>query len=156
MEDPEVTDEFDPRTAAPAEDDAADADSKAVEQWASTASPGVKPAARRAAVKGMTLAFRGNDIHGLLRHSIKIMPGAVRKGVEREWNRAVAKAGKKQSLEDYWAENGTRMLNERFVGRGSWRAQAKAWLRSAIDNAHKTIGLRADSSVAQEINKALQ
>lgn len=151
-----MTDDFDPRTAAPAEDDSADEDAKALEHWASTASPGVKPAARRAAVKGMTLAFRGNDVHGLLRSSIKIMPGAVRKGVEREWNRAVAKAGKKQSLEDFWAENGTKMLNERFVGRGSWRAQAKNWLRTAVDNAHKTLGLRADSAVAQALGKALQ
>ena len=150
-----MTDEFDPRTATPAEDDSVDDDAKALEQWASVASPGVKPAARRAALKGMTLAFRGNDIHGVLRHSIKIMPGAVRKGVEREWNRAAAKAGKKQSLEDFWAENGTRMLNERFVGRGSWRAQAKTWLRNAVDNAHKAVGLRADSAVAQELNKAL-
>lgn len=150
-----MTNDFDPRTAAPAEDDSADEDAKALDQWASTASPGVKPAARRAAVKGMTLAFRGNDIHGLLRHSIKIMPGAVRKGVEREWNRAVAKTGKKQSMEDYWAENGTKVLNERFVGRGSWRAQAKSWLGNALDNAHKTLGVRADSPVAQALDKAL-
>ena len=141
---------FDPSTAQPVEA----LDGQALATWMSKASQGVKASYRVAAANRIVDAFKADDFAGVLKHSEKVMPKAVRVGIRREWNRAQA-AGDNSKPDDYWAANAGRILNERFTGRGSWRAQAKNWLRGAADYVQKTAGLRSDSPALMALSKAL-
>lgn len=149
---------FDPSSAKPAADDP---DSGKLDEWLRENSPGVKSSARRAAAEGILAAFRGgaqseDAMREILRHSAKVLPQAVRKGIRREWYRAAAATdGKKPTQDEFWAENGTKILNERFTGRGSWRAQAKKWLHGAAEHVQRTAGLRDDTPVLQALSKSL-
>ena len=147
---------FDPSTAKPIDDP----DAGGLEEWLRENSPGTKAADRRAAAQGLLAAFRGGAqteeaMREVLRHSAKVMPGAVRKGIRREWYRAAAADRKKGGEADFWAKHGSRILNEKFIGRGSWRAQAKKWLRGATDHVQRAVGLRDDTPVLRAIAKAL-
>jgi len=56
---------------------------------------------------------------------------------------------------EYWAVNGARIMHERFTGRGSWRAQARQWLREMIEHVKGTVGIRSDSPLLKTLNKML-
>ena len=56
---------------------------------------------------------------------------------------------------EFWAVNAPRILSERFVGRGSWRAEAKQWVKEMIEHVKGTIGLRSDSPVLKALDEVL-
>jgi len=56
---------------------------------------------------------------------------------------------------EYWAVNGARIMHERFTGRGSWRAQARQWLREMIEHVKGTVGIRSDSPLLKALNEML-
>lgn len=138
---------FDPTSAQPAEA----TDGKALATWMSKASQGVKASYRSSAAERIVSAFKADDVAGVLKHSERVMPKAVRQGIKREWNRAQG-AGDKSKPDEFWAANAGRILGERFTGRGSWRAQAKNWLREATDQVQRTAGLRADAQTVAALN----
>lgn len=56
---------------------------------------------------------------------------------------------------EYWAVNGARIMHERFTGRGSWRAQARQWMREMIEHVKGTVGIRSDSPLLKTLNEML-
>jgi hypothetical protein len=56
---------------------------------------------------------------------------------------------------EFWAVNGPRILSERFTGRGSWRAQAKRWLREMVERVKGIVGLRSDAPVLKALDELL-
>jgi len=147
---------FDPDTAMLDSDP--DADS--LRDWMKTASSGVKASDRQAAAEGIIAAFKGgagseDALREVLKHSAKVLPQAVRKGIRRDWYRAHAKDGKNApDISDYWAKHASQLLTDgHFVGRGSWRDQAKRWLRGATEHVVKTTGVRADAPLLEGMNK---
>lgn len=56
---------------------------------------------------------------------------------------------------EYWAVNGARIMHERFTGRGSWRAQARQWMREMIEHVKETVGVRSDSPLLKALNEML-
>ena len=56
---------------------------------------------------------------------------------------------------EYWAVNGARIMHERFTGRGSWRAQARQWMREMIEHVKGTVGIRSDSPLLKALNEVL-
>jgi len=56
---------------------------------------------------------------------------------------------------EYWAKNATRILQEKFNGRGSWRAEAVRWLKDLMEHIKGTIGLRSDAPVLKAIDAIL-
>ncbi len=56
---------------------------------------------------------------------------------------------------EYWAVNGARIMHERFTGRGSWRAQARQWMREMIEHVKGTVGVRSDSALLKALNEML-
>ena len=56
---------------------------------------------------------------------------------------------------EYWAVNGARIMHERFTGRGSWRAQARQWMREMIEHVKGTVGIRSDSALLKALNQML-
>ncbi len=56
---------------------------------------------------------------------------------------------------EYWAVNGARIMHERFTGRGSWRAQARQWMREMIEHVKGTVGIRSDSPLLKALNGVL-
>lgn len=56
---------------------------------------------------------------------------------------------------EYWAVNGARIMHERFTGRGSWRAQARQWMREMIEHVKETVGVRSDSALLKALNEML-
>ena len=56
---------------------------------------------------------------------------------------------------EYWAVNGARIMHERFTGRGSWRAQARQWMREMIEHVKGTVGIRSDSPLLKALNEML-
>jgi hypothetical protein len=151
---------FDPSTATPA----SDPDATSLAEWVRGNSPGVKAADRQAAAAGIVAAFKGgmqteDTLKSVLASSVKVMPQAARKGVRREWYRAQAAAKKSggavPALGDFWAAKAPTLLHEKFTGRGSWRAQAKGWLKGATAHVQSTVGLRADDPSLQAMNSLL-
>ena len=65
---------FDPTSAQPAEA----MDGKALATWMSKASQGVKASYRTAAAERIVNAFKADDVAGVLKHSERVMPKAVR------------------------------------------------------------------------------
>ena len=55
----------------------------------------------------------------------------------------------------YWAVNGARIMHERFTGRGSWRAQARQWMREMVEHVKGTVGIRSDSPLLKALNEVL-
>lgn len=55
----------------------------------------------------------------------------------------------------YWAVNGARIMHERFTGRGSWRAQARQWMREMTEHVKGTVGIRSDSPLLKTLNEML-
>jgi hypothetical protein len=151
---------FDPTTATPA----SDPDSTTFAEWVRGSSPGVRAADRQAAADGIIAAFKGgaqteDTLKTVLAHSVKILPRAARQGIRREWYRAQAAAKKAGSatpaLGDFWAAKAPTMLHEKFTGRGSWRAQARGWLKDATSHIQSTVGLRADAPALKSLNSLL-
>lgn len=56
---------------------------------------------------------------------------------------------------EYWAVNGARIMHERFTGRGSWRAQARQWMREMVEHVKGTVGVRSDSALLKALNEML-
>jgi hypothetical protein len=56
---------------------------------------------------------------------------------------------------EFWAVNASRILNERFTGRNSWRAEAVRWLKEMIEHVKSTVGLRSDAAVLKALNDLL-
>lgn len=56
---------------------------------------------------------------------------------------------------EFWAVNAARILNDKYASRGSWRAQAKQWLREMIEHVKSTVGLRSDAAVLNALNDIL-
>jgi hypothetical protein len=56
---------------------------------------------------------------------------------------------------EYWAVNASRILSEKFNGRGSWRAEAVRWLKDLMEHIKGTIGLRSDAPVLKAIEAIL-
>src|SRR5574341_1288472 len=56
---------------------------------------------------------------------------------------------------EFWAVNGPRILQERFTGRGSWRAETKQWIKEMIEHIKGTIGLRSDAPVLKALDELL-
>lgn len=77
--------------------------------------------------------------------------------VKRAFKDGVLKADDYQLVNptEYWAVNGARIMHERFTGRGSWRAQARQWLREMIEHVKETVGVRSDSPLLKALNEML-
>lgn len=77
--------------------------------------------------------------------------------VKRAFKDGVLKADDYQFVNptEYWAVNGARIMHERFTGRGSWRAQARQWLREMIEHVKETVGVRSDSPLLKALNEML-
>lgn len=45
---------------------------------------------------------------------------------------------------EFWAVNAARLMNEKFTGRGSWRAKVKQWMQGLLEHVKDQIGLRSD------------
>lgn len=77
--------------------------------------------------------------------------------VKRAFKDGVLKADDYQYVNptEYWAVNGARIMHERFTGRGSWRAQARQWLREMIEHVKETVGVRSDSPLLKALNEML-
>lgn len=56
---------------------------------------------------------------------------------------------------EFWAVNGARILHERFTGRGTWRAEARQWLKEMIEQVKNIVGLRSDAPVLKALEEAL-
>ena len=56
---------------------------------------------------------------------------------------------------EYWAVNGARILHERFTGRGSWRAQAKQWMKEMIEQVKGTAGIKSDAAILKALDEVL-
>lgn len=56
---------------------------------------------------------------------------------------------------EFWAVNGARIMHERFTGRGSWRAQARQWLREMVEKVKDLVGLRSDAAVLRALRDVL-
>jgi hypothetical protein len=59
------------------------------------------------------------------------------------------------SPSEFFAVHGSRILNERFQNRGSWRQQAKEWLRKLTAHMRDVLGIRADSPVLKALDDVL-
>jgi hypothetical protein len=46
-------------------------------------------------------------------------------------------------------------MHERFTGRGSWRAQARQWLKEMFEHIKDTVGLRSDAPILKALNEML-
>ena len=143
--------EFDPSTAKPL----ADTDGPALAQWITKSSPGVKASYRVSAADRIVSAFKADDIAGVLLHSERVMPRSVRKGIHREWARAKARGEVKGTPGEFLAAKAPEILNGRFTGRGSWRAEAKKWLAGAAEHISRTAGVRADAQIHQKLAATL-
>lgn len=77
--------------------------------------------------------------------------------VDRAFKEGVLKADDYQFVNptEYWAVNGARIMHERFTGRGSWRAQARQWMREMIEHVKGTVGIRSDSPLLKALNEML-
>ena len=77
--------------------------------------------------------------------------------VKRAFKEGVLKADDYQFVNptEYWAVNGARIMHERFTGRGSWRAQARQWMREMIEHVKGTVGIRSDSPLLKALNEML-
>jgi hypothetical protein len=142
---------FDPTTATLDRDP----DSDSFAEWVKRSSPGVKASARKQASEGIIAAFKArmpadDAVREIMRHSAKVLPLAARKGLRRAYAQA-KRAGDVEHLEDYWAANAQKILNEKFTGRGAWRTQAKGWLRSAADQVNRAAGVRGDDEVLTKL-----
>jgi hypothetical protein len=97
----------------------------------------------------------------------EIYQDAIRATVNNDkaaYDRVVqAFSNKKIPLEDYrllnptefWAVNAARILHERFTGRGSWRAQARQWLREMVEHVKGLVGVRSDAAVLKALDDVL-
>lgn len=56
---------------------------------------------------------------------------------------------------EFWAVNGARILHERFTGRGSWRAEARRWLKDMVEHIKGTVGLRSDAPILKALDEVL-
>lgn len=56
---------------------------------------------------------------------------------------------------EFWAVNGARILHERFAGRGSWRAQARQWLREMVAKVKDLVGVRSDAPILRALDEML-
>lgn len=56
---------------------------------------------------------------------------------------------------EFWAVNAARILHERFTGRGSWRAQARQWLKEMVEKVKGLVGLRSDAAVLKALGNVL-
>lgn len=56
---------------------------------------------------------------------------------------------------EYWAVNGARILHERFTGRGSWRAQAKQWMKEMIEHVKGVAGIKSDAAILKALGEVL-
>jgi hypothetical protein len=56
---------------------------------------------------------------------------------------------------EFFAVNASRILHDRFAGRGTWRAKAVAWLRDFWQHARSVVGLRSDSPVLKALDEIL-
>lgn len=139
--------DFDPSTAKPL----ADTDGPALAQWISKSSPGVKASYRESAATRIVNAFKSDDIAGVLQNSERVMPKSVRKGIHREWNRAKAQGATGGTPGEFLAAKAPEILNGRFTGRGSWRAEAKKWLAGAAEHISRTAGVRGDAQIHQHL-----
>ena len=70
----------------------------------------------------------------------------------REWSRAKARGEAKGTAGEFLAAQAPEILNGRFTGRGSWRAEAKKWLAGAAEHISRTAGVRADAQIHQHMS----
>jgi hypothetical protein len=56
---------------------------------------------------------------------------------------------------EFWAVNASRILHERFTGRGSWRAQARQWMNEMVEHVKGIVGVRSDSAVLKALDDVL-
>lgn len=56
---------------------------------------------------------------------------------------------------EYWAVNGARILHERFTARGSWRAQAKQWMKEMIEQVKGIAGIKSDAAILKALGEVL-
>jgi hypothetical protein len=56
---------------------------------------------------------------------------------------------------EFWAVNAARLLHERHTSRGSWRSQAKQWMKEMVEHVKSAVGVRSDSAVLKGIDTVL-
>src|SRR5574341_1452429 len=104
------------------------------------------------------------DAEGLERELLADIPKALRgdkaaqQAIMRAFNGGILKRNTHYQLvnpSEFWAVNGPRILQERFTGRGSWRAEAKQWIKEMIEHIKGTIGLRSDAPVLKALDELL-
>lgn len=144
---------FDPNTAQLADDP----DAGALGKWMSTNARGASARTRKEAAEGIVAAFKGSAppddaVREILRASAKVLPQVARRGLRKAMGKGAAKADEA----DFWADNAAKILNEKFTGRGSWRASARKWLRQASMEAVRVAGVRADDPALAALEKVLQ
>lgn len=125
-----------------------DPDADMLAKWIKGASPGTRESARKAAAEGIVAAFKSSApaddvIREILHVSAGVLPRAARRGLRRAWYQA-KRSQAVDDVENYWAGNAKQILNEKFKGRGSWRAQTKGWLKGLTDHVNRSVGVRED------------
>jgi len=56
---------------------------------------------------------------------------------------------------EYWAVKASEILQDRFTGRGSWRAEAKQWVSEMIEHMKGVVGLRSDAPLLKALDQIL-
>lgn len=144
---------FDPNTAMLADDP----DAGALGKWMRSNARGASARTRKEAAEGIVAAFKGSAppddaVREILRASAKVLPQVARRGLRKAMGKGAAKADEAE----FWADNAAKILNEKFTGRGSWRASARKWLRQASMEAVRVAGVRADDPALAALEKVLQ
>ena len=60
------------------------------------------------------------------------------------------------SPSEFWAVNGTRILNDRRMAQQSWVKRARQWLKEMIERAKSLFGLRSDAPVIRGLEAVLK
>ncbi len=56
---------------------------------------------------------------------------------------------------EFWAVNASRILNDRYTSRNSWRSTAVRWTKEMIERVKGGVGLRSDSPVLKALSEVL-
>jgi hypothetical protein len=57
---------------------------------------------------------------------------------------------------EFWAENATRLLSDRYAARGSVWGRVKNWMREAMQHIRGALGLQSDAPVLKAMNRLIE
>jgi hypothetical protein len=56
---------------------------------------------------------------------------------------------------EFWAVNAANIMHERHIARGSWRSQAKRWLKELVEKAKGIVGIRSEAPLLKALDELL-